>query len=136
MTFFHATPVLGILNESDSPHQNMVVVVIGKADRLRWAYVVPRERESGNAEHLYREPELFTPLKDFGVHATMTPDGNLALHQITISIATYPDGKPRHWQGPQSSTIEIHERVAGHVVQAVHAEFESRRLRADEVAVS
>jgi hypothetical protein len=83
------------------------------------------------------EPEQFTPLKDFGVHATMTPDGNLALHQITISIAIYPNGKPRHWQGPQSSAIEIHKHVAGHVVQAVRAEFESRRLRAaDEAAAS
>jgi hypothetical protein len=135
MTFLHATPVLGILNEADAPHQNMVVVVIGKPDKLRWAYVVPRER--GNAEHDYREPELFTPLKDFGVHATMTPDGRLALYQITISVAEYPNGKPRHWQGPQSSTIEIHKHVAGYVVQAVRAEFESRRLRAaDEVAAS
>jgi hypothetical protein len=52
MTFLHATPVLGILNEVERPYPIAVVVVIGKPDKLRWAYVVPRDR--GNADNDYQ----------------------------------------------------------------------------------
>lgn len=119
------TPALGILNETDAPHQNMVVAVWGKPEHLRWCYIAPRH--TGNSEHELREPELFTPLADFGVHATITPDGRLGLNQLTLSIATTPAGKPRRWQGAPSSIIEVHHHVAGFVMRAVRADFESRR---------
>lgn len=127
MTFPYTTPILGILNEVEAPHQNMVVVVTGKPGHLRWGYVVPR-RHVPAGHHVYQQPELFTPLSAFGVHATMMPDGRLSLHQFVAKPAFYPDGKPRHWQGAVKSIVEIVPRFAGDVVRAVYLEFEARRV--------
>lgn len=125
MSFRYNMPVLGILNETDAPHQNMIVVVYGNPDKPRWAYVVPRA--TGNGDHQYQEPELFARLQDFGVQAVLTPDGRLSLHVMTVSVARYPDGKPRQWQGPQSSAVDIHRHVSGYVLEAVKAEAAARR---------
>lgn len=129
MTVIH-TPALGILNEADKPHQNMVVVVTGKPEKYRWAYVTLR-RYGFHGAKFYEEPHLFTPLSFFGVHASMMPDGNLCLHQLVVKPAFYPDGKPRHWQGAVKSIIAIAPQFVGEVVRAVNLEFESRRVKAE-----
>lgn len=126
------TPILGILHDVDAPHQNMVVVVTGKPNRLRWGYIVPR-RYVPAGHHVYHDPELFTPLSDFGIHATMMPDGRLSLHQVVAKPALYPDGKPRHWQGAVKSVVDIVPRFAGDVVKAVALDFESRRTKNQSV---
>lgn len=119
------TPALGILNDTDAPHQNMVAVVFGRPETPRWIYVVPRV--AGNGEHQLVDPQLFRPLSDFGVHATLTEDGNLALNQLTISIARTPSGLPRPWQGSPSAIIKVTHHAMGFVMRAVHEEFEARR---------
>lgn len=127
MTMHFDTPCLGILNEADAPHQNMVVAVTGKPDKYRWAYVVPRER--GNAENFHFEPTLFTPLRDFGIVSTMSPDGKLALQQITVSRAVYPNGQTRRWQGAPEIKVDIAANAASAVVQYVRAEWDARCKR-------
>lgn len=128
MTFAYTTPILGILNDTDSPSEAMVVVVWGKPETLRWAYVGGRHGFAG--EYPYRHPDNFTPLAHFGVWAMLTPDGKLSLHRNNISIAKYEDGKPRRWQGADDTTIKIRNGIAGFVVRAVNLEFESRRSKA------
>lgn len=121
------TPVLGILN-GDAPSAKMVVVVMSSGDGgLRWSYATPGHYAHPGKYEL-THPESFTPLSDFGVHATLTPDGYLAVHQLTtISIATYPDGRPRHWQGAPTTKVKIASKFGGQVVDAVRLDFESRR---------
>jgi hypothetical protein len=118
-------PVLGILNDAERPEAKMLVVLFGKPPDLQWAYVTPCTY--GNAFHKCREPNLFTPLSQFGVLATLTPDGRLALHQICISVAKYPDGSPRRWQGESECAIDVHANAEAHVLRAVRADFEARR---------
>lgn len=119
------TPILGILNETDSPHQMSVVAVWAKQGGYRWCFVAPRANHPGPKDYL--NPESFTPIADFGIAASMTPDGRLALHQLTISIARYDDGRARHWQGSQGCTLDMHRHAAGQVVEAVRLDFEARR---------
>lgn len=119
-------PVLGILNDTEAPHESMIVVVFGKPKGLRWAYISAKPFRT-NGDHQYIEPHLFTSLKTFGIEATLLPDGRLALHQINISTAKYPDGTPRRWQGSASAAIDVIDAWAGHVMRAVHLDFESRR---------
>lgn len=132
------TPVLGILNENDNPHENWVVVIYPKGDkpdRLFWRYVTPRPMNGGNMEAEVTEPQAFTPLSHFCVHARMTPDARLQLHHIVTSQppqARYANGKPRYWQGSTSCTVEIAHRAAAHVLRAIQAEFESRRVNNDQ----
>lgn len=123
-------PKLGVL--ADAPSGNMIAVVYQSETTVKWAYVAPGyKREQSLA---LDRPQDFTPLSDFGVHATMNPDGLLCLHQITISVATYHDGKSRQWQGAQAAKIQINPRVCGYVVEAVRCDFESRRAKAEAIS--
>jgi hypothetical protein len=129
------TPVLGIHNDVEAPHERMVVVVFGKAPKLRWAYVMPMAGRAAG-DHPYQAPDLFTSLKTFGIEATLVPDGRLALHQINISTATYPDGSARRWQGSASTAIDVCPHAAGFVMRAVNLDFESRRAKRESESQS
>lgn len=121
------TPILGILNEVERPHQNMVAIITGTPpNKLRWAYVTRKDKRHAGC-YPYQLPEYFTPLSAWGVHATMTWDGKLALHQLNPKPALYPDGKPRFWQGAVESIIEIVPRHLGEVVRAIKLDAEERK---------
>lgn len=124
------TPALGIINRHDRPEPNAVCVIFGSKKNPKWGYVAPG---AGRQEaRLLETPEDFTPLSDFGVSCSMTPDAQLALVQMpVVSIATYDDGSPRYWQGPIDAKVEIGESFVGVVVLAVQAEFEARRAKHD-----
>lgn len=125
------TPRLGVL-AGDAPSGNMIAVVYHAETTVKWAYVAPgHKREHSLA---LERPQDFTPLSDFGVHATMNPDGSLGLYQITVSVATYHDGKARQWQGAQAAKIQINPRIGGYVIEAVRADFESRRAKAEAIS--
>jgi predicted regulator of amino acid metabolism with ACT domain len=66
----------------------------------------------------------------FGCVAVMRPDGQLLITQINISVAQYPDGKPRRWQGEAQETIIVRKRIAGEVIAALQAKDEVRRVQA------
>lgn len=127
----HPPPKLGILM-GDAPAANMVVVVYSAETSVKWAYVAPGHKRDHSLPLTH--PQDFTPLSDFGVHATMNPDGLLCLHQITVSVATYHDGKPRQWQGAEAAKIQINPRIGGYVVEAVRADFVSRRTKAESIS--
>ncbi len=127
----HDTPKLGILM-GDAPAANMIVVMFQSETVVKWGYVAPGHKRDHAIPLEY--PQDFTPLSAFGVHATMNPDGLLCIHQITVSIATYPDGMPRQWQGAEVAKIQINPRVGGYVVEAVRSDFEARRTRAEIVS--
>lgn len=120
-------PRLGILT-GDAPEAKMLVVVHSSETGLKWAYVRPGW---GRKTLPLRRPQDFTPLSLFGVHATLNPDGLLCIHQLGLSIATYDDGGPRQWQGAADAKIQINPRIGGHVIEAVRAEFEARRTKAE-----
>ncbi len=126
MTTLH-TPVLGILNDYDAPQARMLVVVYGRENARRWSYIGDM-----NAGHLgtypLNMPQWFTPLSRFGVAAVMLPDGRLRLTQLTISAATYQDGKPRNWQGAAvEETIHVRKHLAGEVIAALQAKVSQSR---------
>lgn len=124
-------PKLGILM-GDAPAANMVVVVFQSETLVKWAYIAPGHKRDHSLP--LDRPQDFTPLSSFGVHAMMNPDGALCLSQVTISIATYHDGKARSWNGAQSSKIQINPRVGGYVIEAVRCDFESRRRKAEAIS--
>lgn len=124
-------PKLGILM-GDAPAANMIVVVYQSETVVKWAYVAPGHRRDHALPLTH--PDDFTPLSAFGVHATMNPDGLLCVHQMTVSVATYHDGKARQWQGAEVAKIQINPRIGGYVVEAVRSDFEARRARAETVS--
>lgn len=136
MSEMQRTPILGILN-GDAPSARMIVVVFrtATAQLTKWAYAsYGHPIHPGSYELSY--PENFTPLSQFGVHATLMPEGLLAVYQLShISVARYPDGKPRHWQGANLAKLQLIPKFGGYVVEAVRLDFESRRdNKPEEVA--
>jgi hypothetical protein len=127
MTFLHATPVLGIVNRVDRPHQGMVAVVFGNPEALKWSYVAPGA-DRGRPKRL-DDPLCFTPLSEFGIRYGMTHDGRLRLIRFTIPSAKMPDGSTRQWQGADDCVIDVMPCIAAKVWGAVHA-------KADEAAAS
>lgn len=138
MTAPTQTPVLGILNQHDNPHENWIAVLYSKAESvertlLYWRYVAPRHNGSiVGGECAY--PEDFTPLADFNVLTHMLPDARLGIHYIDelhpafrLPAARYSDGRVRHWQGAVNAAIDMDHRAASFVFRAIRAEFEMRR---------
>ena len=66
-------------------------------------------------------PSLFTPLGRFGMFARFDPDGSISITYSRPGSATYPDGKPRRWQGRGKAVIDIRPSLAGHVIKAIRA---------------
>jgi hypothetical protein len=119
MTFPYTTPILGIVNGFDRPHQMMVAIVIGNPESLKWCYVAPGKNR-GKGLRLVGE-QVFTPLSEFGVRYGMTSDGRLRLRRFSISRAKWPDGSPRQWQGADDVVIDVMPSMASKVWGAVHA---------------
>ncbi len=120
MTLPFTLPVLGILNDCDAPEARMLAVVYGKPESPSWSYVTDFCR---HFRGIYRltNPTFFTPLALFGCFAAMRPDGKLLVTRFNISVAKYPDGKPRFWQGEPSEVVNVRKHVAGEVIAALQA---------------
>lgn len=91
-------PALGILNDVDAPEARMIVLIAKKRSGLKAVYVNGRIPKKWS-NWFPCNGERFTALDRFGVLASVSPDGFLQADQVTASTATYPDGKPRRWQG-------------------------------------
>lgn len=125
------TPVLGILDDCDSPEPKMLVVVYGHPSRPCVEYINPKRRPLQLRGRMAGFPRLFTPLAKFGMEALFEEDGVL---QIKAALdgectATYPDGLPRRWQGGSIGATEIKPLMAGHVMKAVQAMRAEKRAR-------
>lgn len=119
------TPTLGIINHHDAPEPQMIVVRFGSCESPKWAYIAEGHRRG--ITHKMHGPDTFTPLSAFGIEASLTPDGRLSLHQMRLSIATYPDGTARRWRGPSSTVIRLNDYMAGKVMHAVRQDFRRRQ---------
>ncbi len=114
-------PLIGILDDADRPEARMLIVVWGHPMHPSIEYVnllIPPLGLRGRFGHY---PSRFTPLHRFGVKAEFCPDAALRVLAIGESVATYPDGKPRPWQGRPDDEIDIRHAVAGVVIKAVRA---------------
>lgn len=122
MSALSRLPILGILN-GDAPSAQMLVVAF-KHDVVKWAYATPGHLAHPRSYEL-THPESFTPLSAFGIGCHMMPEGMLAVFaRGEISIAKYPDGKSRNWQGATLAKVRLNPRFGGYVVEAVRLDFE------------
>lgn len=120
------TPLLGIIDDTDSPEAKMVVVVYGSHHRISVEYVSVDRRSLHPRRQPGCWPRYFTALDTFGVEARFTTEGSLAVRQTRASVAQYPDGIPRRWQGAgKRDVIEVRPSIAKHVIAALSARANS-----------
>ncbi len=115
-------PVLGIIDDCDAPEPRMMAVVMwsGRIGGYKWEYVDRRQQARYEKGRSRTWPEKFTPLKSFGVLALFRSDGALRFERFGPSQATYPDGKPRDWQGDgKPDFVFVRPYIASPVLRAV-----------------
>lgn len=99
----------------------MLVVVFGHPHHPSVEYMDPLRPPLALRGRLGSFPSRFTPLDHFGMTPRFEPDGGVAITYSRPGTATYPDGKPRRWQGRGKAVIDIRPSLAGHVIKAIRA---------------
>jgi hypothetical protein len=119
------TPLIGILDDCDAPEARMIVLLWGDQSDPSAEYISSKVRPLNSAGSAGRRfghfPKRFTELTKFGVMPEFDPDGLLVIRVVGPSVATYPDGVPRRWQGYAEVAISPRLRLAGPVIAAVRA---------------
>jgi hypothetical protein len=115
------TPVIGVLDDCDRPEAAMLVVIWGNPRRPQIQYINPRIRPLPPCGSRELGQTLFTPLAAFGMGACMASDGALMVSMRGASVARYPDGVRRHWQGQRGEIVRVRPQLAGPVIKAVQA---------------
>ncbi len=103
-------PKLFIVNQFDRPCERLIAEQVG--DEL--FYINPELREEW--QHWPMRMDEATPLEAFGLTIHIE-NGVLegVLHPHLPRTATYPDGKPRSWQGSSNFSFKLPERSAREV---------------------
>jgi hypothetical protein len=123
---------IGILDDSDAPQADMLVVLWGDPSEPFFDYIWHGLRRPPGPRCL-RHRQYFTSLGDFGMTATFTEGGDLrVIPSDRPCVAQYPDGTPRNWQGARKpNIIAIRPGVLNHVLRAVQTiqEHETNLVR-------
>lgn len=91
-----------IVNSTDKPEARLVTVKTDKGLR----YVNP---EIHARMERYFGLECATNIEDFGITVTRQGQRNFLCEYNGNSVATYPDGQTRHWQGEIAFMLTLPE---------------------------
>ncbi len=103
---------LVILNDCDAPETRMIALVRDAGEGPEWTYLSADKRFGGRYLKWLplRYPEHTTDLQTFGVKPVIeVREGQhrIRVDRISGSLATYPDGVSRRWQGHSESMSTI-----------------------------
>lgn len=93
-----------IINSFDRPCEDMIAFKQPDG-RLAYAVAIPRLRgyDGMDARHA-------TPLRDFGLDIDIQND-RLVGRVVRESVACYPDGSPRPWQGSEKFSVLLRKEA-------------------------
>ena len=96
-----------IVNDCDRPDQEHVVEMFsGK----KATYIHPRLRDWNKNNGFFQINEGCTDLEDFGFSINIRGD-RAVFTKVRSSVATYPDGKHRHWQGNTTFNLPLYKAL-------------------------
>lgn len=87
-----------IVNDFDRPSEELIAERRGEF----FYYVHPEHTKYGKMKS-----PMATPVEDFGVEIEVSEDGHLSGKLLHRSVATYPDGHPRRWQGRDTFNFQM-----------------------------
>lgn len=103
---------LVILNDCDAPETRMIALVRDRGEGPEWTYLSADKRLGGRylGWSPLQYPKHTTDLQTFGVKPVIeVREGQhrIRVDRISGSLATYPDGVSRRWQGHSESMSTI-----------------------------
>lgn len=101
-----------IMNDFDRPDQEHVVE---RFSGQKAAYIHPRLRNWNDNNGYFQINEKCTDIEDFGFSIDIYENPDTGVENKAVfcktrpSVATYYDGRPRHWQGDTNFALILHD---------------------------